>query len=244
MNLEAATPEEILEWTFGRFERPALVSSFQAESSVLIHMASAIRPGLTVVTLDTGRLPQETFEVIDVFRRRYRVEIRIQSPDPVALEEMTAAHGANLFYGSPELRRLCCRVRKVEPLEAALRGHDAWITGVRREQTATRAGTPVFEVDVRHGGIGKVAPLARWTDRQVWDYIRDHGLPYHRLYDRGYRSIGCAPCSRPTRPGEDPRAGRWWWERGEAKECGLHWQALSSAQSAASEEDAAAEQVS
>src|SRR5207237_8841912 len=132
-------------------------------------------------------------------------------------------HGANPFYRSVELRRLCCEVRKVRPLARALRGHDAWITGLRRDQGATRAATPLVAEDPEHGGLAKVAPLATWTRDQVWEYVRRHQVPYHALYDQGYTSIGCAPCTRATALGEDERAGRWWWERDEVKECGLHW---------------------
>ena len=135
---------------------------------------------------------------------------------------MVNSHGTNLFYESVENRRLCCDVRKSRPLERALRGYDAWITGLRRDQAPTRANTRVVDIDVEHGGIPKIAPLAAWSKAQVWDYMRTHDLPYHSLYDHGYTSIGCAPCTRATRAGEDERAGRWWWEVGGVKECGLH----------------------
>jgi phosphoadenosine phosphosulfate reductase len=125
-----------------------------------------------------------------------------------------------------ELRRHCCDIRKSRPLARALQGFDAWVTGLRRDQAATRSATPVVAEDAAHGGIAKIAPLVRWSEEQVWGYIRSRGLPYHGLYDRGYRSIGCAPCTRAVREGEDSRAGRWWWEQGEVKECGLHWDAL------------------
>ena len=199
------------------------MASFQVESGVLIDMASRVTDRVEVITLDTGRLPQETHEVMDAFRERYpSLRISVQSPDPRALQELADRHGANPFYRSVELRRLCCDVRKVQPLARALRGHDAWITGLRRDQSATRAQTPVVAEDAAHGGIAKVAPLATWTSAQVWEYVHEHDVPRHPLYNRGYTSIGCAPCTRPTEPGEDERAGRWWWEREEVKECGLH----------------------
>ena len=144
------------------------------------------------------------------------------TPEPAAVESMTAGHGVNLFRRSPELRHLCCEVRKTRPLSGALRGYDAWVTGLRREQASSRAATPVVACDPAHGGIAKLAPLATWSHDEVWDHVRAHDLPRHALYARGYTSIGCAPCTRATRPGEGERAGRWWWEDDPVKECGLH----------------------
>ena len=215
-------PESVVRWTYDSFARVAIVASFQAESSVIIDLASRIRSDLSVLTLDTGRLPRETHDMIARVRSRYGIEVEVITPDPTETEEMIAAHGVDLFYESVELRRLCCAVRKSRPLEGALSGYDAWITGLRREQAATRADTPVVAIDFDHGGITKVAPLATWSKAQVWEYIREHELPHHPLYDRGYTSIGCAPCTRATSPGEDERAGRWWWEVDGVKECGLH----------------------
>lgn len=216
-------PESVLRWTYDSFERVAVVASFQAESSVIIDLASRICPDLHVLTLDTGRLPVETHDMIARVRSRYGIDIEVISPARVETDEMVAAHGADLFHESVELRRLCCDVRKSRPLDLALRGYDAWITGLRREQALTRADTPVVAIDVEHGGITKVAPLATWSKAQVWNYIREHDVPYHSLYERGYTSIGCAPCTRATTAGEDDRAGRWWWEQDQVKECGLHW---------------------
>lgn len=216
-------PESVLRWTYETFANVVIVASFQAESSVIIDLASRIRRDLRILTLDTGRLPKETHDMFDRVRARYAVEIEVVQPDPLETGAMVAAHGRDLFYESVELRQLCCDHRKSRPLQRALRGCDAWITGVRREQAATRANTDVVSIDERHGRITKVAPLATWTKDQVWDYIHRHDLPYHSLYDRGYTSIGCAPCTRATEPGEDERAGRWWWELGGVKECGLHW---------------------
>jgi thioredoxin-dependent adenylylsulfate APS reductase len=222
--LSDTDPESVLRWAFESFSRIVLVASFQAESSVLIDMASRIRPDVRIVTLDTGRLPQETHDMIDRVRSRYGMVVEVVTPDRDEVREMVAINGTNLFYQSPDLRRLCCAVRKSRPLERALSGYDAWVTGLRRSQLATRAKTPLVAADPEHGGIAKVAPLAAWSAEQVWSYIHDHEVPYHALYDSGYTSIGCAPCTRPTRPGEDARAGRWWWEVDEVKECGLHWQ--------------------
>jgi thioredoxin-dependent adenylylsulfate APS reductase len=218
-----ADPEAVLRWAYESFPRVVIVASFQAESSVLIDMASRIRSDVAVLTLDTGRLPQETRDMIDRVRDQYSIEVQVVAPDPDEVHQMVALNGTNLFHQSPELRRLCCSVRKSRPLERALAGYDAWVTGLRRSQMATRAKTPLVAADLEHGGITKIAPLVSWSAEQVWEYIRDRNLPYNSLYDRGFTSIGCAPCTRATRPGEDARAGRWWWERGEVKECGLHW---------------------
>jgi len=160
--------------------------------------------------------------IFDV-RSRYGIDVEVITPDPVEAAAMVKEHGVDLFYESVELRRTCCDVRKSRPLDRALRDYDAWVTGLRREQAPTRATTPIVAIDMDHAGITKLAPLATWSKAQVWGYIRDHDLPYHSLYDRGYTSIGCAPCTRATAPGEDERAGRWWWEQNEVKECGLHW---------------------
>jgi len=222
--LESAAPEAVLSWAYESFPRVAIVASFQAESSVLIDMAARIRPDVHVVTLDTGRLPQETYDMIDRVRDRYAIAIDVVSPDASDLAEMVGTHGANLFHRSPDLRRLCCEVRKSRPLARALVGYDAWVTGLRRRQAATRSQTAVVASDADHEGLTKIAPLASWTKDQVWAYIHEHDLPYHPLYERGFTSIGCEPCTRATVEGEDERAGRWWWEsETEVKECGLHW---------------------
>ena len=213
----------VLRQVYEAYERVAIVASFQAESSVIIDMASKIRPDIEVLTLDTGRLPQETLDMIDRVQARYGIEVAVVTPDADEVGRMVAAHGRDLFYVSLELRLACCDVRKSRPLARALRGYDAWITGLRRDQAATRGQTQVVAVDAAHSGIAKVAPLVGWTKAQVWDYIREHDLPYHSLYDSGYTSIGCAPCTRATRAEEDERAGRWWWETGGIKECGVHW---------------------
>jgi len=221
-----SSPQTVLQWAYDTFPSVVIVASFQAESSVLIDMASMLRGDVRVLTLDTGRLPQATHDMIDRIRDRYAIEIQVVAPDAAELEEMVRRHGVNLFYASPENRRLCCNVRKSRPLARALAGYDAWITGVRRNQAVTRADTPVVSPDHEHEGLTKIAPLASWSKEQVWTYIRDHDLPYHSLYDSGYTSIGCEPCTRATTKGEDERAGRWWWEsENEVKECGIHWKA-------------------
>ena len=221
-DLELATPEEIIAWTYERFGRVALVASFQAEAGVLIDMACRIVDEPEVLTLDTGRLPEETHTIMQRFRRRYPIRLRVISPDPDEVEAMTAESGTNLFRESVDLRLRCCDVRKVRPLTRALQGYDAWITGVRRDQSYARSGTAAVSVDKQHDGILKVAPLAGWSRDDVFRYIDQHKVPQHPLYARGYTSIGCTPCTRATSPGEDERAGRWWWERDDTKECGLH----------------------
>ncbi len=216
--------EALLAWALERFHpRIALASSFGAEDVVLVDMLWRLRPDVRIFTLDTWRLPTETYDVIDRIRERYGIEVKIYTPDLADVAEMVRAHGYNLMYRSVELRRLCCRVRKVKPLERALAGLDAWITGLRREQAVTRAHVVKIERDVQHGNRLKLNPLADWSWEQVWAYIRRHDVPYNVLHDRGYPSIGCAPCTRAVQPGEDPRAGRWWWEQNPTlQECGLH----------------------
>ena len=216
------TAEELMRWTYASFERVALVASFQAESGVLIDMACRLHTKPEVLTIDTGRLPQQTHDVMAAFQQRYPIRLRVLSPDPEEVETMTRDHGVNLFRDTVAMRTLCCDVRKARPLARALRGYDAWITGVRREQAATRAATAVVAEDAMHGGIAKIAPLAGWSRVRVHGYLEAHGIPRNALYDSGYSSIGCAPCTRATVAGEDERAGRWWWERDASKECGLH----------------------
>ena len=223
MDTDKETAQEVLEWAIERFKgKIALANSFGAEDVVLTDMIVKIDPSVRIFTLDTGRLPQETYDVWDKIEKRYGIRIQPYFPKAEDVERMIEEHGPNLFYESTELRKLCCRVRKVEPLKRALSGLEAWITGLRREQAPTRTNVKKVEVDEANGGIIKVNPLADWTTRQVWNYIRDNGVPYNSLHDYGYPSIGCAPCTRAVKPWEDIRAGRWWWERPEHRECGLH----------------------
>jgi len=224
-SLAGATPEEVLGWAFGAFadERIALCTSLQHEGVVLVDMAVRINPGVRVFTIDSGRLPQATLDLVDEVRERYKIAIEVLYPDGDRVSRMVTEHGANLFYQSPELRLSCCEVRKVQPLKRKLATLDAWISGLRRDQNASRANVTQVDIDVVHGGIVKLNPLAGWTPDRVMTYIADHRLPQNALYSQGYSSIGCDPCTRPTEPGEDPRAGRWWWEQG-ARECGLHYE--------------------
>ena len=222
--LESLSTKEILAWTFEVYHpRVALACSFQAEESVLIDMMHSLRGSdFRIFTLDTGRLNQETYDCMDAIRERYGVRPEVFFPDAARVEGMVHEHGLNLFYKSVEFRKMCCGIRKVEPLNRALKELDAWMTGLRREQAVTRADVRKVEIDKDHGGIIKINPLADWSHKQVWDYIRANNLPYNKLHDLGYPSIGCAPCTRAIQPGEDIRAGRWWWENPETKECGLH----------------------
>jgi phosphoadenosine phosphosulfate reductase len=175
-----------------------------------------------VFTLDTGRLNQETYDCMDAIRERYGVKIEVFFPEAGAVEKLVRENGMNLFYDSVDLRKSCCAARKVEPLNRALKDLDAWMTGLRREQAVTRADVRKIEVDKDHGGIVKINPLVDWSHEEVWAYIRKNNVPYNRLHKQGYPSIGCAPCTRAVEPGEDLRAGRWWWENRNTKECGLH----------------------
>jgi phosphoadenosine phosphosulfate reductase len=223
VELDDKEPQEVLEWTIERFgNRMGLCSSFQAEGCVLIDMAWRIDPNVRVFTIDTGRMPEETYTLIERIRERYGIKTEIFLPDTKVVEHMVSKHGLNLFYRDVNLRLLCCQVRKVLPLRRALLNFDAWVTGLRRDQWATRSNIRKIEIDHDHGGIVKVAPLADWTEEEVWDYIRANDVPYNELYDKGYKSIGCGPCTRAVADGVDSREGRWWWETGAPKECGMH----------------------
>lgn len=221
--LEAEPAQAVLEWAARTFGSDfALAASFGAEDVVLIDMLAQLGSPARVFTIDTGRLPEETYELMDRLRARYGLPIEVHFPHPESVEPMVRAHGVNLFYSSVEQRKRCCHVRKVEPLQRALASLSAWATGLRREQAPSRSGVQKVELDTAHGGIVKVNPLADWSWEDVWSYIRGREVPYNPLHDRGYPSIGCAPCTRPVAPGEDMRAGRWWWEQDAHKECGLH----------------------
>jgi len=199
----------------------ALASSLSAEDMVIADAILRHRLDIGIFTLDTGRLHADTLNVIAAIRERYAYDVQVFRPDPAAVAEYVGSFGRDAFYESVDLRKRCCHIRKVEPLKRALEGKAAWITGQRREQAATRAELKVQEYDAAHG-IVKLNPLADWSEGEVWTYIRAFEVPYNALHDQGYRSIGCAPCTRPTVAGEDVRAGRWWWELHEARECGLH----------------------
>jgi phosphoadenylyl-sulfate reductase (thioredoxin) len=216
---------EVLSWAISTYRGEfGIATSFQKEGMAIIDLASrAAGPaGCRVFTLDTGRLPEETYRMMELVRERYGVVVETVSPEREDIERMVAAHGPNLFYRSPALREMCCEVRKVKPLERKLREFKAWAAGLRREQAETRAGVrKVEEVD----GRLRISPLVDWSAQQVDEYVREHRVPVHPLYQRGYTSIGCAPCTRAVAAGEGERSGRWWWEDQTTKECGIHFAA-------------------
>jgi len=223
MQEKIANTISLLEQAQGEYA-PELVfaSSFGAEDVVLIDLISKHAADIRIATLDTGRLPQETYDVMDACREKYGINIQVYFPDAAEVESMVAESGLNLFYQSVELRKHCCEIRKIHPLKRALSGARAWITGVRREQANSRQSMAAIEDDA-HFGIKKFNPLIEWTEAEVWAYIRDNDVPYNALHDQHYPSIGCACCSRAITVGEDPRSGRWWWEQEDGvAECGLH----------------------
>ena len=200
----------------------AFACSFGAEDVVLVDLISRHAPSIGIITLDTGRLPQATYDVMDACREKYGIDIELYFPDAREVEEMVREHGVNLFYHSVENRKRCCEVRKIHPLRLALAGSKAWVTGLRRQQTGSRQNMAAVEDDAAFG-IKKFNPLIEWSEQEVWEYIRANDVPYNALHDRHYPSIGCEPCTRAITVGEDPRSGRWWWEHEEAvAECGLH----------------------
>ena len=220
---EGKDPETVIRWALERFHpRIALATSLQAEEMVILDIAWRMNPGVRVFTLDTGRLHEETYMVMERIREKYGISVESHFPNREAVEALEREKGFYSFRQSVEERKYCCGIRKIEPLGRALNGLDAWMTGLRREQAVTRGTVGKVETDESHGGIIKVNPLTDWSGEQVWDYIRAHDVPYNALHDIGFPSIGCAPCTRAVKPGEDIRAGRWWWELPESKECGLH----------------------
>lgn len=220
---EQAAPQEVLAWVNEHFGAGAVqLSSFGLEDVALFDMFWRVNPQARLATLDTWRLPTQTYTVMDQTRLRYKTSIEVHQPDPEAVARMVAEQGFNLFYRGRENRITCCHVRKVEPLERALASINAWVTGLRRDQGMERGNTDIVEWDAAHANY-KVNPLANWSFNQVRRYVDEHAVPYNELHDQGYPSIGCAPCTRAVESGEDPRAGRWWWESDpNAKECGLH----------------------
>jgi phosphoadenosine phosphosulfate reductase len=223
LRFDSAPPETVIAWALERWgSRIALCTSFQAEGMVILDMAWRIDPKVRVFTVDTGRLPQETYDIMERVRERYGIEVEVFFPDPRRVEAMVKGHGPNLFYKSVEARMWCCHVRKVEPMRRALHGLEAWMTGLRRHQGVSRVRINKIESDSEHDGLIKLNPLCDWTYEQVWNYLQAYNVPAHRLYQQGYTSIGCSPCTRPTQLGDEPRAGRWWWERNAPKECGIH----------------------
>jgi len=211
----------ILERIVAEFTPAVFASSLAAEDMVLTDLILKNKLPIGIFSLETGRLHKETLAVLEQVKAHYGYDIALFRPQTEAVDAYVAANGLNAFYDSIEMRRECCRVRKVEPLGRALLGNKAWITGQRRAQSATRSDLRVEEDDPAHF-MTKFNPLADWSEEEVWEYIRTNDVPYNALHDRGYPSIGCEPCTRAIQPGEDVRAGRWWWENPESKECGLH----------------------
>jgi|TARA_B100001971_G_C18213990_1_gene552605 phosphoadenosine phosphosulfate reductase len=217
------TAEEVLSFASEKLGRKvALASSFGAEDVVLIDMISKAAPGIIIFTLDTGRLHEETYKIMEKIREKYGVEIKSYFPKKEDVEKLEREKGFYSFYKSIEDRKECCGIRKVEPLKRALSELDAWITGLRREQVVTRTSVNKIEIDEANDGVVKFNPLADWTQKQVWDYIKKNKVPYNELHDKNFPSIGCSPCTRAVKKGEDFRAGRWWWESADKRECGLH----------------------
>jgi len=219
---QTQTPQQVLQFAVDTFGKSlTLASSLGVEDQVLSDMLLKIDPEARIFVLDTGRLHQETYDTMALTMARYSMKYEVYFPQPQAVEAMVTEHGPNLFYNSVDLRKHCCFVRKVEPLKRALAGVEAWITGQRKEQAITRKELPVIEWDDAHQCV-KLNPLANWTTEQVWQYAEQNEVPTNYLHKQGFPSIGCAPCTRAIKPGEDLRAGRWWWENPEGKECGLH----------------------
>ncbi len=216
-----AATQATLERIARDFTPAVFASSLAAEDMVLTDLILKAGLPIGIFSLDTGRLHPETLAVVDAVKARYDYAITLYRPNAQAVDEYVAENGLNAFYDSIEMRRACCGIRKVEPLGRALAGKRAWVTGQRRAQSTTRAELAVEEIDAAHG-MTKFNPLADWSEQDVWDYIRANDVPYNALHDQGFPSIGCAPCTRAVQPGEDVRAGRWWWENPDSKECGLH----------------------
>ncbi|MDR3781874.1 MAG: phosphoadenylyl-sulfate reductase [Candidatus Nitrosotalea sp.] len=223
LNENLKTPQEVLKWSLDNLHpRIAMASSFGAEDVVVIDMIMKINPKARIFTLDTGRLNQETYDVMDEIRQKYNMNIEVMFPDQNETEQMVRVNGMNLFYHSIGNRKLCCGIRKVHPLNKMLSTLDGWITGLRADQTEVRLKANRIEFDEQHNGIIKINPIIEWTWEQTWDYIKKNNIPYNKLHDSGFPSIGCEPCTRAIKPGEPLRAGRWWWESDSQKECGLH----------------------
>jgi phosphoadenosine phosphosulfate reductase len=224
--MESLDAREILTWAVGKFHpRLTLSASFGApEGMVLIDMLHEIDPATRIFVLDTGRLHPATYDLIDRVRDRYDKSVEVVFPDHADVEALVREKGMNLFYESIENRKLCCQVRKVKPMRRHLEGFDAYITGLRRDQNLNRAATRKVEIDPGRGGLVKINPLADWSHDQVLEYVGTHQVPINRMHQQGFPSVGCEPCTRAVSPGEEARAGRWWWENDDLKECGLHVQ--------------------
>lgn len=220
---EHATAHDLLAWALDTFHpRLAISAAGGVDGLAILDMAWRLNREVRVFTLDTGRLPAETYSLFERVRDRYGIDVEFEMPDSATVSAFETDHGPNAMHRSVDLRIRCCELRKVEPLRRKLATLDAWIAGLRREQWVSRRNIAKVELDRDHGGIVKLNPLADWTLDRVWDYVRTNDVPYHELFDQGYASIGCAPCTRAIQPGEPERAGRWWWEENTDKECGIH----------------------
>ncbi|WP_368029993.1 phosphoadenylyl-sulfate reductase [Arcobacter sp. s6] len=220
-DLQNNTTQEVIEYFLKNFKNVALSSSLAAEDQVLTDVILKQDKNATIFTLDTGRLHPETYNVMDETNLKYGVKIDVFFPNNEKVQELYQTQGVNGHYESIDNRKNCCGIRKIEPLKRALKGLDVWITGLRAAQSVTRVDMPLVEWDESFNVI-KVNPLINWNEKDVWDYIKENRVPYNKLHDQGFPSIGCAPCTRAIKEGEDIRAGRWWWENPEHKECGLH----------------------
>lgn len=221
-SLKSSTPQDVLSYIISKYNgKVAFGSSMGAEDQVITDMIFKINKSVKIFTLDTGRLFPETYDLIDKTNKKYGVKIDVYFPDALKVEQMVKEKGINLFYSSVENRKLCCNIRKIIPSQRALNGFDVWITGIRKDQTISRFFNKLIEWDDSYNML-KINPLLNWTEKQVWEYIKKEDIPYNELHDKGFPSIGCQPCTRAIKPGEDVRAGRWWWEEPEHKECGLH----------------------
>lgn len=221
-NMAGLSAKKVLSFVINKFGRDiAFASSMGAEDQVITSMIADLNKNIKIFTLDTGRLFQETYDLIQKTNSRYNINIETVFPDARKVEAMVKEKGVNLFYESVEYRKQCCHIRKIEPLKRALKGKNAWITGLRSEQAPTRSNIKVVEWDEANELI-KINPLIDWTEEDVWDYIRENNVPYNKLHDKGFKSIGCLPCTKAVKADEDARAGRWWWENQGHKECGLH----------------------
>ncbi len=221
LQLKVDAAKQLLEQIAADYSPAILATSYGAEDMVLMDMIAKFAPQIGIFTLDTGRLPKETYDLMQQAKKHYQLEVEVYYPDTLSIEQFVTHNGPNAFYDSVEMRKQCCGIRKVAPLNRALSGKKAWLTGMRRSQSVTRNELPVSEWDADHE-LQKFSPLTDWSNGEVWKYIRAFDVPFNELHNQGYASIGCAPCTRAITPGEDIRAGRWWWENPETKECGLH----------------------
>ena len=221
LQLKIDAVKQLLEQIAADYSPAVLATSYGAEDLVLMDLIAKFAPQIGIFTLDTGRLPKETYDLMQQAKKHYQLEVEVYYPDTLSIEQFVTHNGPNAFYDSVDLRKQCCGIRKVAPLNRALAGKKAWLTGMRRSQSVTRNELPVSEWDADHE-LQKFSPLTDWSNGEVWKYIRAFDVPFNELHDQGYASIGCAPCTRAITPGEDIRAGRWWWENPETKECGLH----------------------